>query len=31
VPAPSDIHGNPEAALWAALIAAGPRGVSIAT
>ncbi len=29
-PAPSDVHGNPEEALWAALVAAGPRGVSIA-
>ncbi len=30
LPAPSDVHGNPEEALWAALVAAGPRGVSIA-
>ena len=29
-PGPSESHGNPEAALWAALVAAGPRGVSIA-
>ena len=29
-PGPADVHGNPEAALWAALVAAGPRGVSIA-
>lgn len=27
---PAEVHGNPEAALWATLVAAGPRGVSIA-
>ena len=29
-PGPAEVHGNPEATLWAALVAAGPRGVSIA-
>ena len=27
---PAGSHGNPEAALWAALVTAGPRGASIA-
>jgi len=29
-PGPASSHGNPDAALWAALVTAGPRGASIA-